>query len=34
MRIELILWWVVLLLGFGTYYLGYAAPSLRGNITR
>jgi hypothetical protein len=29
MRIELILWWVVLLTGFGTYYFWYAAPSLR-----
>ena len=27
MRIELVLWWVVLLLGFGTYYIWYAAPS-------
>jgi hypothetical protein len=34
MRIELILWWIVLLSGFATYYLWYAAPSLRGNITR
>jgi uncharacterized membrane protein YozB (DUF420 family) len=29
MRIELILWWVVLLTGFGTYYFWYAAPNLR-----
>jgi uncharacterized membrane protein YozB (DUF420 family) len=29
MRIELILWWVVLLTGFVTYYFWYAAPSLR-----
>jgi uncharacterized membrane protein YozB (DUF420 family) len=29
MRIELILWWVVLLTGFGTYYFWYAAPRLR-----
>ena len=29
MRIELILWWIVLLTGFGTYYFWYAAPSLR-----
>ena len=28
MRIELVLWWVVLLIGFGTYYFWYAAPSL------
>jgi hypothetical protein len=27
MRIELVLWWVVLLTGFGTYYAWYAAPS-------
>ena len=26
MRIELVLWWVVLLTGFGTYYVWYAAP--------
>jgi hypothetical protein len=26
MRIELGLWWLVLLSGFGTYYLWYAAP--------
>lgn len=26
MRIELILWWIVLLSGFGTYYVWYAAP--------
>jgi len=26
MRIELLLWWVVLLSGFGTYYVWYAAP--------
>jgi len=26
MRIELILWWVVLLLGFGIYYAWYIAP--------
>ena len=26
MRIELALWWVVLLLGIGTYYIWYAAP--------
>jgi uncharacterized membrane protein YozB (DUF420 family) len=29
MRIELILWWVVLLTGFGTYYFWYAATNLR-----
>jgi uncharacterized membrane protein YozB (DUF420 family) len=29
MRIELILWWVVLLLGFETYYIWYAAPRWR-----
>ena len=28
MRVELVRWWVVLLMGFGTYYLWYAAPSL------
>jgi hypothetical protein len=28
MRIELILWWIVLLTGFGTYYFWYAAPNL------
>jgi hypothetical protein len=28
MRIELILWWAVLLLGFGTYYVWYAARHL------
>ena len=28
MRIELILWWVVLLLGFGIYYVWYVAPRL------
>ena len=26
MRIELVLWWVVLLSGFGTYYVWYGAP--------
>jgi uncharacterized membrane protein YozB (DUF420 family) len=26
MRIELVLWWVVLLTGFGIYYVWYAAP--------
>ena len=26
MRIELVLWWVVLLTGFATYYTRYAAP--------
>ena len=26
MRMELVLWWVVLLTGFGTYYVWYAAP--------
>ena len=26
MRIELVLWWVVLLSGIGTYYIWYAAP--------
>ena len=26
MRIELALWWVVLLLGIGTYYIWYAVP--------
>jgi len=26
MRIELALWWVVLLSGIGTYYNWYAAP--------
>jgi uncharacterized membrane protein YozB (DUF420 family) len=26
MRIELVLWWIVLLLGIGTYYVWYAAP--------
>jgi uncharacterized membrane protein YozB (DUF420 family) len=26
MRIELALWWVVLLMGIGTYYIWYAAP--------
>lgn len=29
MRIELALWWVVLLSGIGTYYVWYAAPRLR-----
>ena len=29
MRIELILWWIVLLSGFGTYYVWYAAPRPR-----
>jgi uncharacterized membrane protein YozB (DUF420 family) len=28
MRIELVLWWAVLLSGFGTYYVWYAAPQL------
>jgi len=28
MRIELLLWWIVLLSGFGTYYVWYAAPRL------
>ena len=28
MQVELVLWWVVLLLGFGTYYVWYAAPRL------
>jgi len=28
MRVELVLWWVVLLIGFGTYYVWYVAPSL------
>jgi uncharacterized membrane protein YozB (DUF420 family) len=28
MRVELVLWWVVLLTGFGTYYVWYAAPRL------
>jgi uncharacterized membrane protein YozB (DUF420 family) len=28
MRIELVLWWVALLLGFGTYYVWYAALPL------
>jgi hypothetical protein len=28
MRLELILWWAVLLLGFGTYYVWYAARHL------
>ena len=27
MRIELVLWWVVLLLGFGTYYIWYVATN-------
>jgi len=27
MRIELVLWWVVLLIGFGTYYFWYAVPN-------
>jgi uncharacterized membrane protein YozB (DUF420 family) len=27
MRIELVLWWVVLLAGFGTYYIWYVAPN-------
>jgi hypothetical protein len=26
MRVELILWWIVLLSGFGTYYIWYEAP--------
>jgi len=26
MRIELILWWIVLFSGFGTYYVWYVAP--------
>ena len=26
MRIELLLWWIVLLSGLGTYYIWYAAP--------
>lgn len=29
MRTELVLWWIVLLTGFGTYYLWYVAPNLR-----
>jgi uncharacterized membrane protein YozB (DUF420 family) len=29
MRIELALWWVVLLSGIGTYYTWYAAPRSR-----
>jgi hypothetical protein len=29
MRIELALWWTVLLLGIGTYYIWYAAPQSR-----
>jgi uncharacterized membrane protein YozB (DUF420 family) len=29
MRIELALWWLVLLTGLGTYYVWYAAPRLR-----
>ncbi len=29
MRIELALWWVVLLSGIGTYYIWYAAPGSR-----
>jgi len=29
MRLELVLWWVVLLAGFATYYVWYAAPQLR-----
>lgn len=29
MRIELALWWVVLLSGIGTYYIWYAAPPSR-----
>jgi uncharacterized membrane protein YozB (DUF420 family) len=28
MRVELALWWIVLLTGFGTYYFLYAAPTL------
>jgi uncharacterized membrane protein YozB (DUF420 family) len=28
MRIELALWWMVLLLGIGTYYTWYLAPRL------
>jgi uncharacterized membrane protein YozB (DUF420 family) len=28
MRVELALWWIVLLTGFGTYYFWYAAPTL------
>jgi hypothetical protein len=28
MRIELVLWWMVLLMGFGTYYFWYAKPTL------
>lgn len=28
MRVELVLWWIVLLTGFGTYYFWYVAPSL------
>src|ERR1700733_13025751 len=28
MRIELILWWIVLLTGFGTYYVWYAASAI------
>ena len=26
MRVELVLWWLVMLLGLGTYYVWYAAP--------
>jgi uncharacterized membrane protein YozB (DUF420 family) len=29
MRVELALWWAVLLMGFGTYYFWYAAPAVR-----
>jgi uncharacterized membrane protein YozB (DUF420 family) len=29
MRVELALWWVVLLMGFATYYFWYAAPAAR-----
>jgi hypothetical protein len=29
MRIELVLWWVVLLLGLATYYVWYVPPSVR-----
>ena len=29
MRTELVLWWIVLLTGFGTYYFWYVAPNFR-----
>jgi hypothetical protein len=29
MRIELVLWWVVLLMGLATYYVWYASPNVR-----